>query len=183
MASQKAKQGPRRRRKPGAPSRAVTSSRRDEREQRRAQAARELSRGSRQAAREGERPEGLFGPLPVSELAMLIGVIALVIGFLNGGGPVVIVGLVIIALGVLEVTAREHFTGYRSHSTLLAAIPAVALEAAVVGVVGAPSQRALLIVFVAPVFAVLFWWLRHRFTAARQARVAAHARPSAPAGL
>ena len=54
---------------------------------------------------------------------MLIGVIALVIGFLNGGGPVVIVGLVIIGLGVLEVTAREHFTGYRSHSTLLAAIP------------------------------------------------------------
>ncbi|MEO8966465.1 MAG: hypothetical protein ABI355_02660 [Solirubrobacteraceae bacterium] len=183
MASQKAKQRSRRRGKPGATARAVTSSRRDEREQRRAQAARELSRGSRQAGREGERPEGLFGPLPVSELAMLIGVIALVIGFLNGGGPVVIVGLVIIAVGVLEVTAREHFTGYRSHSTLLAAIPAVALEAAVVGVVGAPSQRALLIVFVAPVFAVLFWLLRRRFTAARQARVAAQARPSAPAGL
>ena len=108
---------------------------------------------------------------------MLIGGIALVIGFLNGGGPVVTVGLVIIALGVLEVTAREHFTGYRSHSTLLAALPAVALAAGVVAVFGAPGQRALLIVFVAPVFGVLFWLLRRRFAAARQARVARLARP------
>lgn len=183
MASQKAKPRSRKRRKAGAASRAVSSRRRDEREQRRAQAARELRRGSRQAGREGERPEGPFGPLPVSELAMLIGVIALGIGFLNGGGPVVIVGLVIIALGVLEVTAREHFTGFRSHSTLLAAIPAVALEAAVVAIVGAPSQRALLIVFVAPVFGGLFWLLRRRFSAARQARVARLARPSAPSDL
>ena len=79
---------------------------------------------------------------------------------------------------MLEVTAREHFTGYRSHSTLLAAIPAVALEAGVVAVFGSPSQRALLIVFVAPVFAVLFWLLRRRFAVARQARVARLARPN-----
>jgi len=178
VASQKAKQRSRKRRKPSATVQPASSVRRQEREQRRAQAARELRRGSRHTGREGDRPDGLFGPLPVSELAMLIGVIALVIGFLNGGGPVVIVGLVIVAVGVLEVTAREHFTGYRSHSTLLAAIPAVALEAAVVAVFGAPSQRALLIVFVAPVFAVLFWLLRRRFAVARQARVARLARPS-----
>ena len=36
------------------------------------------------------------------------------------------VGVVVCTLGVLEVTAREHFSGYRSHATLLAAIPAVA---------------------------------------------------------
>ena len=108
---------------------------------------------------------------------MLIGFIALVIGFVNGGGPVVIVGLVVCALGVVEVTAREHFAGYRSHTTLLAALPAVAMEAAVVAIFGEPSQRALLLVFVAPVFAVLFWWLRRRFATARQARVARVARP------
>ena len=177
MASQKSKRSSRKRRNPGAAPRAVPSTRRDLREQRRAQTVGEVRRGDRRLGREGERPEGPFGPLPVSELAMLIGFIALVIGFLNGGGPVVIVGLVVCALGVVEVTAREHFSGYRSHTTLLAAMPAVVMEAAVVAIFGEPSQRALLLVFVAPVFAVLFWWLRRRFATARQARVARVARP------
>jgi hypothetical protein len=56
----------------------------------------------------------------------------------------------------------------------------VALESLIVAIFGAPRQRALLIVFVVPVFAVLFWFLRRRFATARQARVARLARPSAP---
>ena len=39
-------------------------------------------------------------------------------------------------------------------------------------VFGEPKQRALLLVVVVPVFAVLFWLLRRKFLAARQARVA-----------
>ena len=179
MPPQKSKRRARKRRKPDAAPRAVVSTRRDERAERRIQATRDVRRSERHLGREGERPEGLFGPLPVSELAILIGAIALVVGFLNGGGPVVIVGIVICALGVIEVTAREHFSGFRSHSTLLAAAPAVALEAVIVGVFGEPRQRALLLVFVAPVFLVLFWALRRKFAAARQARVA---RPVAPKG-
>jgi hypothetical protein len=35
-----------------------------------------------------------------------------------------------------------------------------------------PSQRAVLVLAVVPVFAGLFWWLRRRFLIARQARVA-----------
>ena len=42
--------------------------------------------------REGERPEGPFGGLPISELAILVGLIASVIGFIQGGGPALIVG-------------------------------------------------------------------------------------------
>lgn len=175
VASQKSRQRSRKRRNTAGAPRAVPSSRRDERVVRRTEAARELKRGSRQLGREGERPEGLFGPLPVSELAMLIGFVALIIGFINGGGPVVIVGLIVCGLGVAEVTGREHFTGYRSHTTLLAAMPSVALEAAVVGIFGAPKQRGLLILFIAPVFAAFFWLLRRRFAHARQARVARQA--------
>lgn len=144
-----------------------------------AEARAELRRADRTTGREGERPEGLFGGVPVSELAILIGIVALVIGFITGGGPALVVGIVLVGLSVLELTGREHFSGYRSHSTLLAAIPAVALEATVVALFGEPSQRALLIVFIAPVFAVLFWLLRRRFAHARQARVARTARPGA----
>ena len=91
MASPKSKRRSRKRRNPGAAPRAVPSSRRDERQARQAEARREVQRGGRTRGREGERPEGLFGGLPVSELGILIGVIALVIGFFSGGGPALIV--------------------------------------------------------------------------------------------
>lgn len=141
------------------------------RAERQAQTAQEVKRGSRVLGREGERPESPFGGLPISELAILLGLIGSVVGFVQGGGPALIVGLIVCALGVIEITAREHFSGYRSHAALLAAIPSVAVE---VGVVLAfkPSQRGLLLLVVVPIFAALFWWLRRRFLVARQARVA-----------
>jgi hypothetical protein len=157
----------------------VASTRREERAARQVQTEREVQRGQRVLGREGERPESPFGGLPISELAILVGLIASVVGFIQGGGPALVVGLIVCALGVIEVTAREHFSGYRSHAALLAAIPSVALEAGVV-LAFKPSQRAVLVLAVVPVFAGLFWWLRRRFLVARQARVARmHARPPA----
>lgn len=160
--------------------RAVPSTRREVRAEREAGAEQDRRRARRQLGREGERPESPFGGLPISELAILVGVIAAVVGFVNGGGAPLIVGLLLCALGVIEITAREHFSGYRSHTALLAAIPAVGLEAGLVLAFGEPKQRALLLLAVVPVFAVLFWLLRRRFLAARQARVARVARPRAP---
>ena len=177
MASQKARRSSRKRRRPGAAPRAVPSTRRDQRAERRIAAARELRRGQRQLGKEGERPESPFGGLPISELAILVGFIAIVVGITQGGGPALLVGVIVCALGVMEVTAREHFSGYRSHTALLAGIPAVAVEAAVVAVFGEPKQRALLLAVAVPVFVILFWLLRRKFLAARQARVA---RPPVP---
>ncbi|MGH2858891.1 MAG: hypothetical protein ACRDMJ_15560 [Solirubrobacteraceae bacterium] len=132
-------------------------------------------RASRQLGREGERPPGPFGGLPVSELAILAGLVAAVVGFIRGGHLALMVGLAICALGVIEITAREHFSGYRSHTALLAAIPAVAVEAGLALLV-APGVRLALLVVVVPVFAVVFWLLRRRFMAARQRRVVARSR-------
>jgi hypothetical protein len=83
-----------------------------------------------------------------------------------------IVGVIVCALGVIEFTAREHFSGYRSHATLLAAIVVVGIELGVVALVGAPRQRFVLLLVIVPAWAVLFWLLRRRFATARQARVA-----------
>ena len=80
--------------------------------------------------------------------------------------------MVICLFGVLEVTTREHFSGYRSHTVLLAAIPAVAVEFVIALTVGTPAVRALLLVPVAAVFATCAWFLRKRFLIARQARIA-----------
>jgi hypothetical protein len=120
----------------------------------------------------GERPPNLFGGVPVSEIAILAGGVGIIVGFLSGGGLALLVGAGVCGLGVLEVTVREHFSGYRSHTVLLAAIPTVAFETALVLALGAPSNRILLLPAIAPVFAVLFWLLRKRFLAARQARIA-----------
>jgi hypothetical protein len=120
----------------------------------------------------GERPPSPFGGLPVSELAILGGAIALVVGLIKQSGTALVGGLVLCLLGVTEVTAREHFSGYRSHTILLAAVPAVVAEFVIALTVGPPRIKALLFVPVAGVFALCFWFLRRRFLVARQARLA-----------
>jgi hypothetical protein len=51
---------------------------------------------------------------------VLAGIIALVVGVVSKSPTAIGVGVVLAALGGLEVSAREHFAGYRSHTTLLA---------------------------------------------------------------
>jgi hypothetical protein len=120
----------------------------------------------------GERPPSPFGGVPVSEIAILAGAVALVVGFIRHGGPALVGGLVLCVLGVIEVTAREHFSGFRSHTVMLAAVPAVLVEALIAFTVGPPALKLLLLVPVAAVFAVCAWFLRRRFLVARQARLA-----------
>ncbi len=122
----------------------------------------------------GERPESPFGSVPVSELAILVGGIGALVGLIAGESLPLIVGIVVCVLGVLEFTVREHFSGYRSHASLLAAVPAVAIVALSVAVMGTPrdrSTRELMLASAVPVFGLLFWLLRKRFAAARQARI------------
>lgn len=119
----------------------------------------------------GERPPSPFGGLPISELAIFAGAIGALVGLIQGGGPALIVGLIGCTLGVVEVTAREHFSGYRSHASLLAAIPAAAVGIVVLAIAGVPRQRGLVLLAVVPIYAVLFWLLRKRFISARQARL------------
>jgi type IV secretory pathway VirB3-like protein len=125
----------------------------------------------------GERPPSPFAGLPVSEVAIFAGAIGLIVGLIQNGGAALIVGVVVCALGVIEITAREHFSGYRSHTTLLAAAPAVGAEVGFVAILGAPHQRLLLLVVVIPVYAVVFVLLRKRFRIARQARIARAPKP------
>jgi len=108
----------------------------------------------------------------VSEIAIFAGAVGLIVGLVRHGGPALIVGVIVCTLGVLEVTAREHFSGYRSHTTLLAAAPAVGAEVAVVALFGVPHQRLLILLVIIPVYALCFWWLRRRFRVARHTRLA-----------
>ena len=74
------------------------------------------------------RPPAPWGSFPLVELAVLLGIVLAVIGLVIGGdrGPVFIVaGLAMGSVGGLELSIREHFSGYRSHSALLAGVPAL----------------------------------------------------------
>lgn len=51
---------------------------------------------------------------------MLGGIVMLVIGIVGGSLTALGVGVALAGLGGLEVAVREHFAGYRSHTTLLA---------------------------------------------------------------
>ena len=160
----------------------MPSPRRDERADRLARTSQTDRRAQRQLGTEGERPPSPFGGLPISEILIFAGLVAIIVWLIAGGVATLVVGIVVVTLGVLEVTAREHLTGYRSHTTLLAAVPAVAIGIGVVSLVGTNrNDRAPVLLAVAvPVFAFLFWLLRKRFQIARQARVARPpaARPS-----
>jgi hypothetical protein len=67
-----------------------------------------------------DRPPAPWGSFPLAELTVLAGIVMLVIGLIGKNLTALGVGVVLGALGGLEVSVREHFAGYRSHSTLLA---------------------------------------------------------------
>ena len=118
----------------------------------------------RRRARLEEAPKPPWAPLPLTELCILVGFVMLVIAFFSRGrdtAVLIIAGVGLVALGTVEFTVREHFAGYRSHTTLLAAIPGIAAMGALylLDVVGAIAPLA-----VGIVVAGLAWWaLREAF--------------------
>jgi uncharacterized integral membrane protein len=67
-----------------------------------------------------ERPPAPWGDVPLAELVILAGIVSLAIGVIGGHPTAIGVGVALAGLGGLEVAIREHFAGYRSHTTLLA---------------------------------------------------------------
>jgi len=67
-----------------------------------------------------ERPPAPWGKFPLAELAILAGIVCLAIGIFGGYETLIGVGVALAGLGGMEVAIREHFAGYRSHTTLLA---------------------------------------------------------------
>jgi hypothetical protein len=160
-----------------AAAREVRSQRREQRAAAEAGRRRQTALASRTLGTVGERPPSPFGGLPVSELAIFSGFIGIVVGVVGSNGTALGVGALVCVLGVTEFTAREHFSGFRSHASLLAAIPAILVETGIALIFGVPHQAGLLLLPVVPVFGICFWLLRRTFQTARHARVT---RPPGP---
>ena len=122
-----------------------------------------------------ERPKPPWHPVPLVELCVLVGLILLVLGALNlrsdRGKVMLVIGMALGSLGGLDTALREHLAGYRSHTTVIASLPAVTTAALLFF---ARAPWIVLILGAVAVFAVVFWWMRRVFmraaTRARRAR-------------
>jgi hypothetical protein len=122
------------------------------------------SRVDRFIERADERPKPPWHPVPLVELSVLAGLVLLVVGVIHHdsshGRIMMVFGLALASLAGLETALREHFNGYRSHSTLLAGVPAVVAVTAL-GFAGAHGVA--LIAAAVVVFGAGFWLLRRAF--------------------
>ncbi len=130
----------------------------------------------------GERPNAPWHPLPLSELLILVGAIAAALGLArsghdaSGGGRLLLAGLGAVGIGTIEVTLREHRSGYRSHTVMLAGLVVLVFDSllvlALTSFTTLPRIFTLgLVALDFALFAVLFKLLRARFVQARHARV------------
>jgi hypothetical protein len=98
-----------------APRQAVSGAAADEAVRRRAAAR---ARGG------DDRPPAPWGSFPLVEIAVLVALVLLVVGFFfvegQRGSVLVGTGLALGSLAGLELSIREHFAGFRSHTALLA---------------------------------------------------------------
>lgn len=87
------------------------------------------SRIDRVLEKADQRPKAPWDPFPLVELCVLAGIVLIVVGLIKNdsrnGRIMLAFGLTLASLAGLDTAARDHFGGFRSHSTLLAGVPAV----------------------------------------------------------
>ncbi|HEV3228028.1 MAG TPA: hypothetical protein VGY97_01040 [Solirubrobacteraceae bacterium] len=96
-----------------------------------APAARPVAPSDRRRPRREEAPPAPWAPFPLVELCILAGIVLMVVGAVEGGSRghlILALGVALISLSALELSIREHFSGYRSHTSLLALACTVAIE-------------------------------------------------------
>ncbi len=119
-----------------------------------------------------ERPKPPWHPVPLVELCVLVGIVLLVLGALDlrsdRGKLLLVLGMGLGSLGGLDTALREHLAGYRSHTTVIASLPAVTTAAALYF---ARVPWPVVVIGAALVLTGVFWWMRRVFVRrARRAR-------------
>jgi hypothetical protein len=115
-------------------------------------------------SRREDAPQPAWAPFPLTELCILLAILLLAgaILFASGDRRVVMLGggFVLITLSAGELSFREHFAGYRSHTSLLAGLCAV-VAALPFWLLAIPQVAVLVIAVV--VYAAAFLGFRRAF--------------------
>src|SRR3954454_12130389 len=96
----------------------------------RSEAASPHTRPPSYKARPEEAPKAPWSPFPLVELCILAALVLIVAGLVTDGprrAALLACGIALACAAGLELSVREHFAGYRSHSALLAGAAAVAV--------------------------------------------------------
>jgi hypothetical protein len=113
-----------------------------------------------------ETPKAPWSPFPLVEVCVLIAIVLIVLGFVTDGprrGALLAGGVALASLAGLEISIREHFAGFRSHSALLAAAAAVLVAVPLYFLTGLP--RLVLLAAGVVVYTLAFVGLRRAFQA------------------
>jgi uncharacterized membrane protein YhiD involved in acid resistance len=97
---------------------------------------------------------------------VLVAIVMLIAGFIvtgTQGAVMIATGLVLGSLAGLELSVREHFAGYRSHTLLLAGAAALAVLAVLFFLAPAAMPPLARIAVAAVVFGLAAWWLTLAF--------------------
>lgn len=108
-----------------------------------------------------ERPPAPWGSFPIGAVSVFVGLVLVVIGLINANPVQLAIGVGLGMLGGLELAIREHFTGFRSHTTLLAGFVFVVAVGATFYAAHWILWQSLLLG--AALFGATFWLLRKKF--------------------
>jgi hypothetical protein len=95
------------------------------------------------ARRQLKPPPSPWHPLPLAELAIVIGAVAMLASVALSSDQGLVAGFLLITLGTAEFSWREHHHGYRSHGALLAGLLALPVALALWKGVGIAPRMAL----------------------------------------
>lgn len=90
-------------------------------------------------------PPAPWHPLPLSELAIVLGAVAMIAAVALSSDRGLIAGFLLILLGTAEFSWREHRHGHRSHGALLSGIVALPVALAAWKVAGLAPRTALIV--------------------------------------
>jgi hypothetical protein len=110
------------------------------------------------------RPQAPWGSFPLVELVVLVAIVMLVGGAVvqgRQGAVMIAVGLVLGALAGMELSIREHFAGYRSHTLVLSGAVGLAVLVALAYLV--PLWLPLALAVSVAAFALAAWGLTGAF--------------------
>ncbi len=151
----------------------TTRAERDEARRRRAAALQQGGASAKTARRRAsgkspieDRPPPPWGRFPLVEIVVLIALVLLVASFFVGPsrrGPTLLGGLALGSLAGLELSIREHFGGFRSHSSLLAGFVAAIAITITYFLAKGTSAGVVMVPVGGVVFAVAFLIFRRAF--------------------
>lgn len=76
----------------------------------------------RRAKERLEPPKAPWHPLPLAELAIVLGALAMLVSAVVPTGDGIIAGFILVLAGTAEFSLREHRAGFRSHGAVLSGI-------------------------------------------------------------